>query len=75
MKAATIMPVNTFAKMKMIRNKSSGILTVCLESNQRLILSCKHMSGQTYHISESTDRFEENGPTYVGKIKASFFGN
>lgn len=72
------MPENTFAKMKLVRNKNSegGIaFSVYLEANMRFILSCKKTSSQTYLLSDNLDIYEENGPNYLGKVKSNFFGS
>lgn len=72
------MPYNTFAKLKLVRNKSSQggqTFMLYLESNLRYIMSAKNTTGQTYIMSESYDNYIENGEYYLGKVKSSFFGN
>lgn len=72
------MPYNTFAKLKLIRNKNSQggqTFMLYLESNLRYIMSAKNTTGQTFIFSESYDYYTENGDHYLGKVKSSFFGN
>lgn len=72
------MAENTFAKLKLTRDKSmTGGTTfiVCLEANQRFILACRHVSSQAYILSNNLGLFDENSDDCVGKIKTSFFGN
>lgn len=58
------MPYNTFAKLKLVRNKKSQggqTFIVYLESNLRYIMSAKNTTGNTYILSENFDSYIEHG--------------
>ena len=38
-------------------------------------MSAKQTSSDTYIISYSKTKYEENGPSYIGKMKSNFLGS